>query len=165
MRKILSLAALALSVVLVSDRVTAADNDEPTILETALAVNADTGEFSTLIAAVLHADLAGPLDGRRHFTVFAPTDEAFGALGLDADNISDLPAEDVAAILLYHLPPGGRFAEDVVAAKRIRMVNKGFTFVSLDDQGGVFINEAQVVATDIDCSNGVIHVIDGVLLP
>ena len=137
---------------------------EPSILEVALSVNEASGEFSTLIAAVEYAGLADALDANRHFTVFAPTDAAFLELGLDASNITSLPVGDLTAILLYHLSPGDRFAEDVVEASRVRMLNKGFTIPSVSN-GAVFINDAQVLMPDIDCRNGVVHVIDAVLLP
>ena len=137
---------------------------EPSILEVAASVNAATGEFSTLIAAVEYTGLAGALDANRHFTVFAPTDAAFAELGLDASTVTSIPAGDLAAILLYHVSPGDRFAEDVVSAERVRMLSKGFTFPSVTSEGA-FLNDAQIVMPDIDCRNGVVHVIDAVLMP
>ncbi len=137
---------------------------EPTIVDIALAVNEETGEFSTLIAALVEADLVEVLDGRRQFTVFAPTDEAFATLGLNAGNIGTLPVEALTNILLYHVSPGERFAEDVISSTRIRTVSKGFTFPSVTADG-VFINQSKILAVDIDASNGVIHIIDTVLLP
>jgi uncharacterized surface protein with fasciclin (FAS1) repeats len=135
-----------------------------TIVDVALAVNAETGEFSTLIAAVVAADLLGALSAVGQRTVFAPTDEAFGKLGLNAESIVDLPKDVLTDILLYHVTPGQRDAGSVVSSDRIRMLNGGFTMIRLE--GGVaYINDSQIVATDIEASNGMIHVIDGVLLP
>jgi uncharacterized surface protein with fasciclin (FAS1) repeats len=145
---------------------------EPTIVDIALAVNADSGEFSTLIAALSCTGLVPALDGKRQYTVFAPTDEAFGNLGLTADNVcSALGTDTLKSVLLYHVAPGERFAADVVSSDRIRTVSKGFLspYVSsgaayLRD-GSSATSDAQIVATDIDATNGVIHVIDQVLLP
>jgi uncharacterized surface protein with fasciclin (FAS1) repeats len=135
-----------------------------TIVDVALAVNAQTGEFSTLIAAVLRADLAGALaaDGQR--TVFAPTDAAFAKLGLDADNIDGVPLDALTDILLYHVTGGRRDAASVTDKTRIRMLNGGFTRISVQGDGA-YINDAKIVAVDIAASNGIIHVIDAVLLP
>lgn len=136
----------------------------PTIVDVAIAANAETGEFSTLIAAVLAADLAGPLSAVGQRTVFAPTDAAFAAIGLDAAGVAALPKETLTNILLYHVAAGRRDAESVVSSTRIRMSSGDFTRISLRD-GGAYINDAQIVATDIEASNGIIHVINDVLLP
>ncbi len=134
------------------------------IVDIALAVNAESGEFSTLIAALQSAGLVETLASRGQYTVFAPTDAAFAALGLNAANIGSLPVETLTNILLYHVSPGARYSGDVVSSDRLRMLNKGFTFVSVSD-AGVFINQAKVLAVDIQAGNGVIHIIDSVLLP
>jgi uncharacterized surface protein with fasciclin (FAS1) repeats len=136
----------------------------PTIVDVALAVNAETGEFSTLIAAVVSADLLDALSAVGQRTVFAPTDAAFAELGLDAGNIGDLPKDALTNILLYHVTTGRRDAESVVSSSRIRMANGGFTTISLMD-GAAYINDSQIVITDVEASNGIIHVIGGVLLP
>src|SRR5690606_24188763 len=78
----------------------------PTVVEVALAVNAETGEFSTLIAALQAAGLVETLQGAGPFTVFAPTDAAFAAIDLNADNIGSLPVDALRNILLYHVAPG-----------------------------------------------------------
>lgn len=132
------------------------------IVDTAIAVNARTGEFSTLIAAVQAAGLVEVLDGRRQFTVFAPTDAAFAELGLNAGNIGSVDRAALTNILLYHVAPGERFAADVLASSRLRMLNKQFAQVNAN--AGT-IDGAAIIATDIDVSNGVIHVVSDVLLP
>lgn len=142
----------------------AAAGSSQTIVETALAINAETGEFSTLIAAVVYTGLTPTLNGRGQFTVFAPTDAAFAKLGLDAESIVTLPKSTVRNILLYHVARGQRLSEDVVSSSRIRMMNRQFTFVSLMD-GKAYINDAEILAVDVLARNGVIHVIDTVLLP
>jgi transforming growth factor-beta-induced protein len=139
----------------------AAAGGSSTIVEIALAVNAQTGEFSTLIAALSSAGLVDALNGRGQFTVFAPTDAAFAKLGLDATNIGSLPKADLTNILLYHVARGERLSGDVVSASRIRMMNGGFVFVS----GTTLNSSSNIVAVDILASNGVIHIIDTVLLP
>ena len=136
----------------------------PTIVEIALSVNADSGEFSTLIAAVQYAGLVDALNGNRQFTVFAPTDAAFAKLGLNAGNITSLPKDMLTNILLFHVAPGERFAADVVSASKVRTLNKSFAAVEVNDMGA-YIDGAKIIATDIDASNGVIHVIDSVMLP
>jgi uncharacterized surface protein with fasciclin (FAS1) repeats len=168
MKMVSRIAFLLLVLLLVSTTVFAQGRrNEPTIVDIALAVNAETGEFSTLIEAVVAADLVDTLNGRRHFTVFAPTDAAFAELGLNAGNIGSLPKDTLTNILLYHVTNGDRFSQSVLNAQRIRMLNGGFTFVSVTSDGA-FINQSRLLAPDlidIDASNGVIHVIDAVLLP
>lgn len=133
----------------------------PTIVGIALAVNAETGEFSTLIAALDYVGLVDALNAKKQFTVFAPTDAAFAKLNLDAESIVKLPKEAVADILLYHVAPGSRPSQAVAGSKQIRMLNGDFTKIT----AGPKINDAAIVATDFKASNGVIHVIDTVLLP
>jgi transforming growth factor-beta-induced protein len=137
---------------------------EPTIVDVALSVNSQTGEFSTLIAAVLRAGIAGELSARGQRTVFAPTDAAFAKLGLDATNIDTVPVDALTGILLYHVSPGRRNAASVVNANRIVMASGGFTTVRREG-GSVFIDGARIIATDVEASNGLIHVIDAVLIP
>ena len=132
------------------------------IVDTAIAVNARTGEFSTLIAALEHAGLVETLDGRRQFTVFAPTDAAFAELGLNAGNIGSLDQAALTNILLYHVAPGERFAADVLGSSKIRMLNKQFAQV---DAGAATIDGASIITTNIDVSNGVIHIVSDVLRP
>jgi transforming growth factor-beta-induced protein len=138
----------------------------PSIVDTAIAVNASTGEFDHLIDAVVRANLVSTLDGNRQFTVFAPTDAAFEDLFdlLGVSSVHEIPVGTLRAVLLYHVAPGERFAADVVSSTRIRTVGKGFLRPSVSN-GTAYINDARVIATDIDVSNGVIHVIDRVLLP
>jgi transforming growth factor-beta-induced protein len=136
----------------------------PTLVDVAISANADTGEFSTLIAAVLAADIGTELSARGQRTVFAPTDSAFEAIGLDAGNIASVPADELKEILLYHVAPGRRNAASVVNSDRIRMANGGFTRIRTEN-GESFINDARIVATDVTASNGLIHVIDTVLIP
>jgi uncharacterized surface protein with fasciclin (FAS1) repeats len=145
-------------------RTVASSKQSPTVVDVALAVNAETGEFSTLIAAVVAAGLVDNLSANGQRTVFAPTDAAFAELGLDAGNIGTLPLETLTNILLYHVTTGRRDAGSVVTSSQIRMANGKFTKISLKD-GGAFINDSQIIATDVLAGNGIIHVIDGVLLP
>lgn len=137
---------------------------DPSIVDVAIAINQETGEFSTLIAALQAADLVDALHAKRKLTVFAPTDAAFAELGLDAGNIGTLPRETLTNILLYHVTRGNRLSQSVVNADRMRMLNGQFTFVSATG-AGVSVNDAQIVQVDVLAGNGVIHVIDGVLLP
>ena len=165
MRKFITLALAGMLVLAIAGPVSA-KSQGATIVDTAIAVNAETGEFDHLIQAVVRADLVATLDGKRQFTVFAPTDAAFedlfGQLGVGG--VGDIPKATLRAVLLYHVAPGERFAADVISSTRIRTVSKGFLFPSLAG-GSVYINDARVLAADVDASNGVIHVIDKVLLP
>jgi uncharacterized surface protein with fasciclin (FAS1) repeats len=142
-----------------------AAREKTTIVEKALEINAATGEFSTLIAAVVAADLVDTLNGNRQFTVFAPTDAAFAKLGLNAGNIGTaFDKATLTKILLYHVAPGERFAADVVESDKIRMMTKSFADVEVNDMGA-YIDGAKIIATDVNVDNGVIHVIDSVMLP
>lgn len=142
----------------------------PTILDVAKAENAKTGEFSLLIAAIEAADpaVAKTLDGNGQFTVFAPTDAAFIAsldeLGLTAGQVLGDQAL-VTQILLYHVARGNRDSADILASSRIRTLQGGF----LSQSGGVLTDAldrpANIIDTDIKASNGVIHVIDSVVIP
>lgn len=134
---------------------------------TIVEIAADNPNFTTLVAAVQEAGLVDALNGKRHFTVFAPTNDAFAALGLNAGNIDSLPDDVLADILLYHVVPGDRLSQSVVGAERIRTLNGDFLHPVVD--GDLTIDasnsSAGVVAADISASNGVIHVVDAVLLP
>ena len=164
MRRItLALLAGSLLVGLVAAPV-AARRPGPSIVDTAIAVNAETGEFSTLIAAVQAADLVDVLNGNRQFTVFAPTDAAFAELGLDAGNIGTLDTAALTNILLYHVTTGRKDSGDVLAADSLRMLNGQRADVEVSG-GSATIDGATIVAVDIRTSNGIIHVVDGVLLP
>lgn len=136
----------------------------PNVVEVAQSVNAQTGEFSTLIAAIVRAGLVDDLSGAGPFTVFAPTDAAFAAIGLNASNIATVPVPDLTAILLYHVAPGRLGSSAVVARSELTMAGGGVTQIRLQN-GAAFINQARIVSTDVEATNGVIHVIDAVLLP
>ncbi len=130
------------------------------IVDTAVAA----GNFTTLVAAVQAAGLVDALKGEGPFTVFAPTDEAFAALpegtveGLLAD------PEALSNILLYHVVPGKVMAADVRDGLTAATLQGSEVTFSVSDDG-VKINDANIIATDIEASNGVIHVIDAVILP
>lgn len=121
-------------------------------------------DFSTLVAAVIAADLVEALSADDQLTVFAPTNAAFAELGLTAENVGSLPKDALTDILLYHVTPGRRGALSVLFSKRIRMLNGDRTRTRLTREG-LFINDARIVDVNISARNGIIHVIDGVLLP
>jgi uncharacterized surface protein with fasciclin (FAS1) repeats len=146
----------------------------PTIVDVAIAVNSEgpyAGAFDTLIAAVLAADPAvlNTLTGNGQFTVFAPTDDAFAALGLDENNVGTaLSQADLTAVLLYHVAPGRRYSPDVLDSDRIRTLLKGKNGFLFQDGGVLTDNlgrEANIIVTDVPAANGVIHAIDAVVLP
>jgi transforming growth factor-beta-induced protein len=135
-----------------------------TVVDVALSVNQSSGEFSTLIAALVAADLVETLQGAGPFTVFAPTDAAFAALDLNAANIGSLPVAALRDILLYHVAPARRDAASVTSVSSLTMANGGTVGITVN-QAGAFIGDAQIVQTDIGASNGFIHVINAVLMP
>lgn len=134
-----------------------------TIVDVAVAADG----FDVLVAAVQEAGLVDTLSGNRQLTVFAPTDEAFGELGVTADNVSDVDFEEalgasLTEILTYHVVPGRRKADSIVDADSVPTLNGAKIDVDGTDLNG---DQADIVATDIEASNGVIHGIDGVLQP
>lgn len=129
-------------------------------------VAAEAGQFNTLLAAAKAAGLAEVLGGEGPFTVFAPTDEAFGKLpeGTVASLLKPESKQKLVDILKYHVVSGRVYSEDAVAAKSAGTLEGSAITVSVSEAGAM-INNAKLVATDVDASNGVIHIIDGVLLP
>ena len=132
--------------------------------KTIVDIAVEDGRFTTLVTALQAAELDSVLAGEGPFTVFAPTDDAFGKLpeGTIASLLETIPA--LKNILLYHVVSGNVLAADVVTLESA-VTLQGQT-VSISVMGGVVkINDSQVVITDIQGSNGIIHVIDTVLLP
>ena len=128
------------------------------IVDTAVAA----GSFKTLATALGAADLVGTLKGKGPFTVFAPTDEAFAKIPkADLDALLK-DKKKLTAVLTYHVVPGKVMAADVKAGK-VKTVQG--SEVTIATTGGVMVNNAKVVKTDIAADNGVIHVIDTVLMP
>ena len=138
---------------------TAAQAQEKDIVDTAVAA----GNFTTLVAAVKAAGLVDTLKSAGPFTVFAPTDAAFAKL--PKGTVEGLLAnpEKLKGILLYHVVSGKVMAADVKPG-HVKMVGGGESMISVKG-GKVMIDKAHVVKTDIGCSNGVIHVIDTVIMP
>jgi uncharacterized surface protein with fasciclin (FAS1) repeats len=141
---------------------TSARATETDIVETAIA----TGQFRTLAAALDKAGLVATLKGQGPFTVFAPTDAAFAKL--PAGTVDSLLKPEnkaqLTAILTYHVVSGKVMAADVAQLKEAETVNGKMVNVKADG-GSVMINDAKVTAADVAASNGVIHVIDTVILP
>jgi uncharacterized surface protein with fasciclin (FAS1) repeats len=129
------------------------------IVETAVGA----GTFTTLVAAVQAAGLVDTLTSEGPFTVFAPTDEAFAALpaGTVEGLLADIPA--LTKVLTFHVVAGKVMAADVVKLTSATTVEG--SDVTIDATDGVKVNGANVVTADIECDNGVIHVVDAVLLP
>ena len=144
--------------------------DKVTLLQTALAVSEQTGDFNTLIAAVLAADpsIVMLLSANGQHTVFAPTDAAFGALGLTPENVGDLDQETLTEILAYHVVKGRKLAAKVLAQDKLNTLLRGKNGF-LEQDGGVLTDNtgrtSNIVITDVEASNGVIHAIDAVVLP
>jgi uncharacterized surface protein with fasciclin (FAS1) repeats len=124
------------------------------------------GSFNTLVAAVKAAGLVDTLKGKGPFTVFAPTDDAFKKLppGTLEDLLKPENKEKLKGILTYHVVAGKVMAKDVVKMKSAKTVNGQSVTISMKDKD-VMVDNAKVTKTDIVCSNGVIHVIDAVVLP
>jgi uncharacterized surface protein with fasciclin (FAS1) repeats len=145
-------------------------DDSPASTETITEIVAGNPEFSTLLAAVEAAGLAETLSGDGPFTVFAPTNAAFAQLPAETLDTLLQPAnkDQLAAILTYHVVPAEVMAADVEAGE-VPTVNSAPFTVAIDGQAVEITdgqgNQANVIETDVDASNGVIHVIDSVLLP
>jgi transforming growth factor-beta-induced protein len=135
-------------------------NDALDIIQTAKGA----GTFNTLLAAVDAADLTDTLKGDGPFTVFAPTDEAFAKLpaGTVEALLNDIPK--LKSILLYHVAAGKILASEVLSSGSVKFLSEGTASVSSSSEGA-FINQSKIIATDIVTKNGVIHVIDTVLIP
>ena len=124
------------------------------------------GNFTTLVAALSCTGLVPAVaDPAANLTVFAPTDAAFRKLGLRAGNICRLPKGLLTKILTYHVVGEELFAADVLARHRIKMLSGLYTFPSVRNGNAYLDGYAKITATDIDASNGVIHVLDHVLIP
>lgn len=124
------------------------------------------GQFNTLAAALTAAGLVDTLKGDGPFTVFAPTDAAFAKLpeGTVENLLKPENRDQLVAILTYHVVPGEVLAKDVVQLDSATTVNGSDLSIMVSDNG-VRVNDANVVTTDIAASNGVIHIIDSVILP
>ena len=147
---------------------TAVPTEEPGMPKTIVDIAVEDGRFTTLVAAVQAAGLVDTLNSEGPFTVFAPTDDAFAALpeGTVDALLADIPA--LTNVLLYHVVAGKVMAADVVGldGKSAETALAGKSVDIKVDMGNVYLNETvKVIITDIEASNGVIHVIDAVLLP
>jgi uncharacterized surface protein with fasciclin (FAS1) repeats len=130
------------------------------IVETAISA----GSFSTLVAAVQAAGLVETLSGEGPFTVFAPTDEAFAEIPEDQLNALLADKEALTAVLTYHVVSGKVMSGDVVKLSSAETVNGQSVEIKVMD-GKVMIDGAQVISADVEATNGVIHVINKVILP
>ncbi|MDF2780745.1 MAG: hypothetical protein K0S96_549 [Geminicoccaceae bacterium] len=158
MAQLLKGAAVALPLALGGVAAQAAD-----IVDTA----AGAGSFDTLVAAVQAADLVEVLKGEGPFTVFAPTDEAFAKLpdGTVENLLKPENKEQLVALLTYHVVPGKAMSGDL-AGKQLEATTVQGSPVAIDATGdGVMVGDAKVVQADIEADNGVIHVIDAVIMP
>jgi uncharacterized surface protein with fasciclin (FAS1) repeats len=156
------LALILFGVIVIGSTVPSWAADMKDIVDTAVAA----GSFNTLATALKAADLVETLKGKGPFTVFAPTDEAFGKLppGTLDDLLKPENKNKLKGILTYHVVPQKVMAKDVVKMKSAKTVNGQELAISVKD-GTVMVNNAKVTKTDIMCTNGVIHVIDTVVLP
>ncbi|MFM2355344.1 MAG: hypothetical protein RLZZ528_1080 [Pseudomonadota bacterium] len=138
-----------------------ADGHAKDIVDTAVAA----GSFSTLAAALTAAGLVETLKGEGPFTVFAPTDDAFAALpaGTVEDLLKPENKDKLVAILTYHVVAGKVMSTDLTNGMMAATVQGGE--VTIMTEGGVKVNDATVIQADIEATNGVIHVIDKVILP
>jgi uncharacterized surface protein with fasciclin (FAS1) repeats len=154
-----AVAVTALGVAVGSTNARAAEMD---IVDTAVSA----GQFTTLAAALGAAGLVDTLKGPGPFTVFAPTDEAFAKLpaGTVETLLRPENRDQLTAILTYHVVPGTVMAADVVKVDEAETVNGEMLNVTVNGDA-VMVNDARVTATDITATNGVIHIVDTVILP
>lgn len=156
--RIAAVAALAVPLALSSVAAKASD-----IVDTAVSA----GQFQTLVAAVQAAGLVDTLKGSGPFTVFAPTDEAFAKLpaGTVETLLKPENKDKLVAVLTYHVVPGKVMKDDIAGQVVMPQTVEGETVTIDAINGNPMINGANIVATDVEASNGVIHVIDEVILP
>ena len=140
----------------------AAQAQQADIVDTAIGA----GSFNTLVSAVQAAELVDALKGEGPFTVFAPTDEAFAALpaGTVDDLLKPENRDQLVAILTYHVVPAKVMSADIAGKAATAKTLSGGE-LAIDATSGVTVNDAKVVTADIEASNGVIHVVDAVILP
>ena len=152
-------AAASLAIAMSASAAFAAGKD---IVDTAVGA----GTFNTLVAAVQAADLVAVLKGDGPFTVFAPTDEAFAALPEGTVETLLMPEnkDQLVAVLTYHVVPGKVMSSELAGQEIAASTVQGQA-VTIDGRNGVTVDGANVVAADIEATNGVIHVIDAVILP
>lgn len=157
LRNLAAAAAIAVSGLVASAQAYAAD-----VVDTAVAA----GNFKTLVAAVQAAGLVDTLKGQGPFTVFAPTDEAFAKLpaGTVDDLLKPENKDKLVAILTYHVVPGKVMAADVAGKDQMVKTVQGGE-IDVNGKDGVTVNGAKVIKADIVTDNGVIHVIDAVIIP
>jgi uncharacterized surface protein with fasciclin (FAS1) repeats len=157
--KLKTAAVIAIGLALAAANANAANKD---IVDTAMA----DGHFKTLVAALQAAGLVDTLKGPGPFTVFAPTDEAFAKLppGTVESLLKPENKQKLVAILTYHVVPGNVMSSDLAGKDIMSKTVEGQT-VHIVALGGVTVNDAKVTAADIRAENGVIHIIDTVLLP
>jgi len=159
MRKLFASALVVTLVVAGAAGLRASEPQAKDIVDTAVAA----GSFKTLAKALEAAGLIETLKGNGPFTVFAPTDEAFAKLPAGTLDALLKDKAKLTAVLTYHVVPGKVMAADVVKLKEAKTVQG--QSIKIDTTSGVKVDGANVVKTDIACSNGVIHVIDSVILP
>ena len=156
-KSIIRTVSVALAMTLAATAARAGD-----IVDTAVSA----GSFKTLVAAVTAADLVSTLKSKGPFTVFAPTDAAFAKL--PAGTLDSLLKPEnkakLVAILTYHVVPGKVMASDI-AGKSLKVASVQGSKISIEAHSGVMVDKANVVKADVEASNGVIHVIDTVILP
>lgn len=149
-----------------SDTTTSNDTEAAPAPMSAVEVAIATPSLTTLVTAVTEAGLATTLDGEGPFTIFAPTNAAFEALPAGTLDTLLAPAgqSDLQSILTYHVVPGEIMASDITDGMTVETVNGGTLTFAVTDTG-VTVNGAAVSTADVAASNGVVHIIDGVLLP
>jgi len=154
--------AAAFAAILFSTATTAVRASEKDIVDTAVSA----GSFSTLVAAVKAAGLVETLKGDGPFTVFAPTDAAFAKLpaGTVENLLKPENRDKLRAVLTYHVVPSN-VPSAAIAGKALQVASVQGANISIDATTGIKVNEANVVTPDVTASNGVIHVIDTVIMP
>jgi uncharacterized surface protein with fasciclin (FAS1) repeats len=144
-------------------RLDRANSDRRFTMPTIVDIAVQAGKFNTLVQAVQAAGLVETLSGEGPFTVFAPTDEAFAQIPQETLQAVLADKEKLTAILTYHVVPGRLMAADVVRSTQLQTVQG--QSITVSTEGGVRVDDANVIQTDIEADNGVIHVIDKVIMP
>lgn len=157
-------AVVAVAVLLAGFGLTQVNRAQEAAKKDIVDVAVEAGSFKTLAKALQAAGLVETLNGKGPFTVFAPTDEAFAKLPAGTLEALLKDKAKLTAVLTYHVVAGEHPASKVVASKSLKTVQGSPITITVSDSG-VKVNQANVVKTDIQASNGIIHVIDAVILP
>jgi uncharacterized surface protein with fasciclin (FAS1) repeats len=134
------------------------------LMELLVGINQHIGEFSTLVMGLSLTGLYGTLESQDYFTLLAPTDAAFAKLGITIENIDTLPIDMLTRLLRHHITSGTHYSGSIMTNSTMKMLDGKPTRVSFIDTD-TYVDNARIISMDVDAGNGVLHIVDTVLLP